>query len=95
MFYQLTAKMGDVHEDKNQDYADTSDPFKNFRNSDIGITDVQSVVSRMGDKWARVKKIARGEELSVKDETVEDTFIDLANLSLIALIVHKESRGTA
>ena len=41
---------------------------------------------RIGDKFNRFKRISRGEERMVKDETLRDTMIDLANYSIMTVM---------
>lgn len=58
---------------KNHDYGN-GDVFGNFR--EFG---TQGFLVRISDKWARIKTFAGCGKLLVKDESVLDTLIDLAN----------------
>lgn len=58
---------------KNHDYGN-GDVFGNFR--EFG---TQGFLVRISDKWARIKTFAASGKLLVKDESVLDTLIDLAN----------------
>jgi len=50
------------------------------------------VLIRLSDKWSRLVNLAGGKEAQVKEETLEDTLIDLANYSLLCIILLRESR---
>jgi hypothetical protein len=44
---------------------------------------------RIGDKFNRYKELSRGSDRLVGDETIEDTLIDMANYSIMALMEHR------
>lgn len=69
---------------KNADYAVDSDPFKNFRLCEaLGVSTVESgMIVRMSDKLSRITNLL-SKEASVKDESIHDTLLDLANYSII------------
>jgi hypothetical protein len=52
------------------------------------------VVVRLSDKLSRIMQLTRkaleGKEAAVKDETVKDTLIDLANYSILCTILYEE-----
>lgn len=92
-FYHLLDRMADIHSQKNYDYSDSTDPFHNFRAAEaLGIPAWKGALVRLGDKFMRVTGFARRGELKVKDESVEDTLLDLAIYSLITLILYQESK---
>lgn len=71
---------------KNADYTSGSDdPFFNFtRVEALGICETeQGFLTRMTDKVARIITFAKKGVLQVKDETVEDTLLDLANYCVL------------
>ena len=41
---------------------------------------------RLSDKLNRLSSFAKGQDMKVKDEAVEDTLMDLANYSIMTLI---------
>ena len=41
---------------------------------------------RLGDKLNRFKALSRGNEQMVKDESIRDTLMDLANYALMAVL---------
>lgn len=72
---ELTA----LYERKNRDYGDSF--AKSYE--EWGLT---VVCMRLGDKLERLKKFAKTGELSVKDESIEDTLMDLANYAIMTLV---------
>lgn len=83
---QCCHKMIETTKRKNADYTGTSDdPFANFsRVESIGIcTTEQGFLTRMFDKFSRITSFVQKGILEVKDESVEDTLIDLANYCIL------------
>lgn len=68
-----------VYEKKNNDYGNSFG--KVFREE--GFT---SVITRLKDKIYRLSSINKSGNIMVKDESVEDTLLDLANYCIMALI---------
>lgn len=80
-FKALTDEMNALTMRKNSDYAGEADPYANFR--EFGTL---GFLVRLSDKWQRLKTLtASGKKASVKDETVEDTLLDLATYSLLLI----------
>ena len=69
---------------KNADYAGEKGAFHNFETvENLGITGTaQGILVRMTDKLCRIANLVEA-EARVKDESIEDTLIDLANYSII------------
>ncbi len=86
-FHEKTCqKMIAVTRAKNADYTGSSDdPFANFRITDnFGVASVeQGFFTRMCDKFSRIASFIQKGILLVKDETVEDTLVDLANYCIL------------
>ena|ERR1039458_7258322 len=80
-FRALTSKMLAITTKKNNDYGGANDPFKNFRTfGELGI------LVRMSDKFARLQTaIQEKRAFEVDDESLEDTYLDLANYALLGL----------
>lgn len=79
-------KMIEVTRAKNHDYTGTSDdPFSNFRRCEqLEICSAeQGFLTRMSDKMARINSFVQKGTLAVKDESVVDTLLDLANYSIL------------
>lgn len=63
---------------KNSDYAKDTDPFRNFRaHGLLGIS------VRMQDKVSRLTSFSERGELSVVEESVRDTVLDLVNYAVL------------
>lgn len=80
------AKMTEITKAKNADYSGVGDdPFANFsRVEAMGIcTTEQGFLTRMNDKMSRLSSYVQRGELFVKDESVEDTLLDLSNYCLL------------
>lgn len=76
-------------ENKNSDYnSSTDDNLKCFNNSKkLGITPLQGLVVRLGDKYERICSLIKKGDVSVKDESIKDTLLDLAGYSILGLIL--------
>jgi hypothetical protein len=88
---RMAQKMIVITQQKNADYTGaTNDPFANFRESHEfdGATKLNNAVelgflTRMSDKWSRIKSFVTVGTLRVKDETVTDTILDFANYLIL------------
>lgn len=79
-------KMSAITKAKNADYTGIGDdPFANFTRVEVlGICSTeQGFLTRMMDKLSRINSFAQKGELQVKDESVEDTLLDLANYAIL------------
>ena len=83
-------RMMDITRRKNHDYSGgdkSTDPFMNFTAVErMGICSTeQGFLTRMMDKMARISTLSTGTQAQVRDESVEDTLLDLANYSILLL----------
>jgi len=96
MFYELLKKMAEVHSAKNHDYAMGGDPLSNFKLAGaFGVPPFVGVMVRMSDKWSRLISLiqkGRAGNPEVKEESIEDTLLDLANYALLAIILLREGK---
>lgn len=93
-FYKLLEQMAALHSRKNHDYAGTKDPLRNLKSSArLGLDPVTGVLVRLQDKMSRLESFAQQGELLVKDESVEDTLMDLAVYSLLGIILRREAKA--
>lgn len=79
-------KMHTITKAKNADYTGTgANPFANFERVEaLGICSTeQGFLTRMTDKMSRLSSFVQRGVLEVKDESVEDTLLDLANYSIL------------
>lgn len=75
----LTNQMLKIYMEKNSDYGDSfSKSYKEF-----GII---APVVRMNDKMERIKQLSKSEDIKVKDESLKDTLIDIANYALMLAV---------
>ena len=79
---------------KNADYAGSANSFKNFDIAgDIcNISSEKGILIRMSDKIIRIGNLL-DKKAQVKDETIEDTLLDLANYSYILMAKIKENNS--
>ena len=90
-FEELLEDMKKIHDKKRHDYANEDDIFANFRHSELaGIPSWKGTAIRLGDKFSRLMEFAKKETLEVKDESIKDTLLDLANYALITHILYEE-----
>jgi len=79
-------RLMDITVAKNADYTGVSDdPFANFSKvEELGVASVeQGFLVRMLDKFMRINSFVQKGFLNVKDESVEDTLLDLANYCIL------------
>ena len=84
---KITEEMTKLYEKKNNDYGDSvSDTYNKFG--------IDAYLVRMYDKLNRVYNLTRpNQESKVKDETIEDTLMDLANYAILAMIELKDKKS--
>ena len=84
-FDQIANKICQLHAKKNADYGDAA--YESYK--DFGLV---SYVIRLGDKFRRLKTLTSpGYEQQIKTESIEDTLMDLAAYSIMAIeALHKK-----
>ena len=90
-FKKTTDFLVSIVSKKNKDYSVPNDAFANFKLCDtMGIckTD-EGIVVRMSDKFQRIVNLLHKEN-AVKDETIKDSLLDLANYSIILYLYLNE-----
>ena len=92
-FDALLKKMGEIHDKKRADYTD-GDPLGNFNEAwRVGVTPLQGIMVRIGDKYSRACNIIKNRgKHEVEDETLEDTLLDLANYCLLAILINRKEK---
>lgn len=86
LFKEITDRMLEIYKAKNTDYGSSvSDTYRDF-----GLV---SFLVRMQDKMNRLKTLNKN-KAKVLDEKIEDTLLDLANYSILALIELKKEDET-
>lgn len=99
---EFCRRMIDVTKKKNADYSGAGDdPFNNFRHIGNFVKgrglDIVAVgfLTRLTDKFARIGSFIDNGELQVKDESVEDTLLDIANYAALFAGYLKEAKHAA
>lgn len=94
-FEELLQEMQELHDRKKSDYtAGNADILMNYRKSGdlahIGV--VKSIFARLCEKVIRISSILeKGGDTQVKDESIKDTCLDLAIISLLLRIAFEEA----
>lgn len=75
----LCREINDLYARKNADYGDSF--HTSFEEEGMAMARI-----RLGDKFNRFKTLSRGNEQKVKDESIRDTLLDLANYALMTVL---------
>jgi len=75
----LCHEINDLYARKNADYGDSF--HTSFEEEGMAMVRI-----RLGDKFNRFKTLSRGNSQQVKDESIRDTLLDLANYALMAVL---------
>jgi hypothetical protein len=93
-FYKLLEQMAELHSRKNHDYAGRGNPLRNFYKCvDMGLDPFTGIMVRLSDKWSRLESFMQQGVLEVKGESVEDTLLDNAVYSLLAILLFREQKN--
>lgn len=76
---QLCRELSRLYERKNQDYGDSF--HKTFQEYGLVMPCI-----RLEDKLSRLKSLALGGARQVRDESIRDTLVDLANYALMTVM---------
>lgn len=88
-FEAVLAELLEMHQRKNADYGRDEDPYANVRASeDFGMPAWVGGMVRANDKMRRLQRAASGHTL--RNESIEDSLIDLAVYSVISLILFRQ-----
>ena len=77
-------QMNDILKRKNSDYAGIKGEYNNFEYCEkLGLCTTETgIMVRISDKMTRISNLLK-QEAQVKDESIKDTLLDLANYSMI------------
>lgn len=90
-FYTILGEMALTHAKKSQDYGTDRDALTNLRNSEeFGIPAWVGTAIRMNDKMKRIQAMAS--KGSLANESLEDSFLDMASYAVLALILFRETQ---
>jgi hypothetical protein len=82
---RICERLNDLYRRKNHDYGDSF--HQSYLEDGLLMTKI-----RLGDKYSRFKKLIASEQ-TVKDESIEDTLIDLANYAIMTVMELERERG--
>ena len=89
-FHEIVKEMIELHDKKNRDYAG-SNYLSNFLMCErMGIPAWKGCLIRLSDKLSRIMNIAKTEKISMSDETITDTLMDLAVYAIITRILYED-----
>jgi len=72
---------------KSSDYSGDTDSMQNFR-----AFGWKGIVVRLSDKIQRLIQFSKKETFKVKDESMEDTLLDIINYAALTLIMYREGK---
>ena len=81
---QICAKLNDTYTRKNHDYGDS---FAQLRQRQPN-----AILVRVFDKYLRLETLLSGATQEVKDESIDDTLVDLANYCIMELVERQAER---
>jgi hypothetical protein len=91
-FHARLKAMAELHDRKQADYGTDGDPFANVRASrEFGIAPWLGAILRLNDKVTRIKSFAK--KGTLKNESLEDSFDDIAVYAVIARLLYDEEHG--
>jgi hypothetical protein len=80
---------------KTKDYATIDDPYRNFRLCEsVGVSLEKGILVRMCDKLSRIGNLVENNDPSVKNESIEDTLIDIMNYANIMLCYMQQKQNS-
>ena len=83
---EICKQMHNTYRRKNHDYGDS---FATLRQEYPN-----AILIRLGDKYNRLKALMSGEAAQVKDESIDDTLLDLANYCILELVERRYATDT-
>ena len=86
LFKSIVTQMFDTYKRKNKDYGASFDELFD----EYGMT---SALLRIKDKYNRLKAINDNGQIEVKDESVEDTLLDMANYAILTVIKLRNNKS--
>lgn len=85
-FMSITQNMAKTYAAKNHDYGDS------FEQS-LDEEGLAASRIRMGDKWNRYKTLSKTKDIKVKDESIKDTLLDMANYAIMTVMWMDKKSG--
>jgi hypothetical protein len=95
-YFKFAQRLIETFIRKNTDYAGTAQPdaLANFKKSnELGISTLKGILVRCTDKWSRINTlVSENRPGEVKDESLEDTLLDMANYLIIAAMAIEDAK---
>jgi hypothetical protein len=90
-FHEIVKEMVELHDRKNRDYAG-EEYLSNFMMCEkyVGVPAWIGCIIRLSDKVTRIMNLAKSDEVSVGNETITDTLMDLAIYAIITRILYED-----
>ena len=85
-FMSITQNMAKTYAAKNHDYGNS------FEES-LDEEGLAASRIRMGDKWNRYKTLSKTKDIEVKDESIKDTLLDMANYAIMTVMWMNKKSG--
>lgn len=87
----VLSRLWELHKNKRSDYGSNEDSFANILASEsFGLPAWVGAMIRANDKMFRIQSfVKRG---TLKNESLEDSFLDLAGYAIIAYIMYKREQ---
>lgn len=82
----ICKEINDLYAKKNHDYGDSF--HQTFVEEGFAMSRI-----RLSDKFNRFKTLSRGTEAAVKDESIRDTLIDLANYAIMTVLEMDDAKN--
>ena len=82
---EVCQELHNTYRRKNHDYGDS---FATLRQEYPN-----AILIRLGDKYNRLKALMSGKAAQVKDESIDDTLLDLANYCILELVERRYAAG--
>lgn len=76
---QICKYLTDMYTKKNIDYGDSF--HTSYEEEGLAMARI-----RLGDKFLRFKNLSKAQDIQVKDESIRDTLIDLANYAIMTVM---------
>lgn len=95
-FYEMLERMASIHDKKSNDYASNADPYANYKFAGLlsklfDNPDDAGFIGRIAEKLFRLANIENNNK-SIQNESIEDTEIDIAVITLLWLTSRQERR---
>lgn len=92
-FEKLLRKMAETYAKKAADYSGDVPRGDLEEVGELGIEPWVGVVIRMIHKFGRLKNLVKTRKITIKEETIRDTLMDIACYALITIILYEDEQN--